>query len=309
MPDADMDRAVANVSESLFGCAGQRCLAGSVVVAAGKAYEPFVMGVAIWALNGHHVKDRDGFMTLMARETGAALRLAFVLWVFYLALEPYVRRFWPRTIVSWTRLLTRGPRDPLVARDVLFGMVWGGAVAVVVLATQVLAVMWGEPQPIPAGGFNLRLALSLRYIAAALLNVWFNALVLAMGSLLLLLFLKLRHRMHFRTPLPPARGRRRVRRPHPRASPAVRGGRGLTLARRRARLRDHGALHAPPPARRARRLHHRRGRGEPPAQLPAHLGLRSLDRRGQRSGVGLHSRPDDLRPAHVLGAMNGGGNQ
>ena len=34
MPDADMDRAVANISESLFGCAGQRCLAGSVVVAA-----------------------------------------------------------------------------------------------------------------------------------------------------------------------------------------------------------------------------------------------------------------------------------
>src|SRR5574341_1248966 len=41
MPDADMDRAVANISESLFGCAGQRCLAGSVVVAASKAYEPF----------------------------------------------------------------------------------------------------------------------------------------------------------------------------------------------------------------------------------------------------------------------------
>ncbi|HEV8305036.1 MAG TPA: CoA-acylating methylmalonate-semialdehyde dehydrogenase [Gemmatimonadales bacterium] len=40
MPDADLDRTVANVSESLFGCAGQRCLAGSVVVAAGKAYEP-----------------------------------------------------------------------------------------------------------------------------------------------------------------------------------------------------------------------------------------------------------------------------
>ncbi len=41
MPDADMDRAVTNISESLFGCAGQRCLAGSVVVAAGNAYEPF----------------------------------------------------------------------------------------------------------------------------------------------------------------------------------------------------------------------------------------------------------------------------
>src|SRR5213594_3542428 len=41
MPDADLDRAVANVTESMFGCAGQRCLSGSVVVAAGKAYEPF----------------------------------------------------------------------------------------------------------------------------------------------------------------------------------------------------------------------------------------------------------------------------
>ncbi|MDP3910421.1 MAG: CoA-acylating methylmalonate-semialdehyde dehydrogenase [Gemmatimonadales bacterium] len=41
MPDADMDRAVANIRESVFGCAGQRCLAGSVLVAAGQAYEPF----------------------------------------------------------------------------------------------------------------------------------------------------------------------------------------------------------------------------------------------------------------------------
>ncbi|MBI3848181.1 MAG: CoA-acylating methylmalonate-semialdehyde dehydrogenase [Planctomycetes bacterium] len=41
MPDADMDRAVSIVTESVFGCAGQRCLAGSVVVTPGKAYEPF----------------------------------------------------------------------------------------------------------------------------------------------------------------------------------------------------------------------------------------------------------------------------
>ncbi len=40
MPDADLDRAVSVVSESVFGCAGQRCLAGSVVVATGDAYEP-----------------------------------------------------------------------------------------------------------------------------------------------------------------------------------------------------------------------------------------------------------------------------
>jgi malonate-semialdehyde dehydrogenase (acetylating)/methylmalonate-semialdehyde dehydrogenase len=40
MPDADMDRAVGIISESVFGCAGQRCLAGSMIVGTGKSYEP-----------------------------------------------------------------------------------------------------------------------------------------------------------------------------------------------------------------------------------------------------------------------------
>ncbi|MFN2399437.1 MAG: CoA-acylating methylmalonate-semialdehyde dehydrogenase [Gemmatimonadaceae bacterium] len=40
MPDADLDRAISVTTESIFGCAGQRCLAGSVIVATGKTYEP-----------------------------------------------------------------------------------------------------------------------------------------------------------------------------------------------------------------------------------------------------------------------------
>src|SRR5512147_423817 len=40
MPDADLDRTTQAITESIFGCAGQRCLAGSVVVAAGSAYGP-----------------------------------------------------------------------------------------------------------------------------------------------------------------------------------------------------------------------------------------------------------------------------
>jgi malonate-semialdehyde dehydrogenase (acetylating)/methylmalonate-semialdehyde dehydrogenase len=39
MPDADMERSVANACESAYGCAGQRCLAGSVIVGVGAAYE------------------------------------------------------------------------------------------------------------------------------------------------------------------------------------------------------------------------------------------------------------------------------
>ncbi|MBZ0306943.1 MAG: CoA-acylating methylmalonate-semialdehyde dehydrogenase [Anaerolineae bacterium] len=40
MPDADLEKSVANILGSAYGCAGQRCLAGSVLVAVGDIYEP-----------------------------------------------------------------------------------------------------------------------------------------------------------------------------------------------------------------------------------------------------------------------------
>ena len=39
MPDADLDKSVAVAVESCFGCAGQRCLAGSVIIAVGEVYD------------------------------------------------------------------------------------------------------------------------------------------------------------------------------------------------------------------------------------------------------------------------------
>jgi len=39
MPDADLGRTVETAVESCFGCAGQRCLAGSVIVAVGDVYD------------------------------------------------------------------------------------------------------------------------------------------------------------------------------------------------------------------------------------------------------------------------------
>jgi malonate-semialdehyde dehydrogenase (acetylating) / methylmalonate-semialdehyde dehydrogenase len=46
MPDAEMERSISNVSESIYGCSGQRCLAGSVVVAVGEAYDRVREGLA-----------------------------------------------------------------------------------------------------------------------------------------------------------------------------------------------------------------------------------------------------------------------
>ena len=38
MPDADLDRAMGSIVESFYGCAGERCLAGSVLVPVGEAH-------------------------------------------------------------------------------------------------------------------------------------------------------------------------------------------------------------------------------------------------------------------------------
>jgi malonate-semialdehyde dehydrogenase (acetylating)/methylmalonate-semialdehyde dehydrogenase len=45
LPDATMDRACEISSESAFGCAGERCLANSVVIAVGDAYEAVKKGL------------------------------------------------------------------------------------------------------------------------------------------------------------------------------------------------------------------------------------------------------------------------
>jgi malonate-semialdehyde dehydrogenase (acetylating) / methylmalonate-semialdehyde dehydrogenase len=43
MPDADMDTAVRIITDSAFGCAGQRCLAASLIITVGKAREIFTI--------------------------------------------------------------------------------------------------------------------------------------------------------------------------------------------------------------------------------------------------------------------------
>lgn len=59
-------------------------------------------------------------LIIIAMSTG--LFISGVVWALYLAVEPYVRRHWPQTIVSWSRLSGGRVRDPLVGRDVLFGV-------------------------------------------------------------------------------------------------------------------------------------------------------------------------------------------
>ena len=73
----------------------------------------------------HHVSALGGEMLLLAKITGWALSIAVFIWLVYVALEPYVRRRWPRLLISWSRLLAGGFRDPMVGRDILIGSLLG----------------------------------------------------------------------------------------------------------------------------------------------------------------------------------------
>ncbi|MFN9914777.1 MAG: aldehyde dehydrogenase family protein, partial [Pirellulaceae bacterium] len=49
MPDADMEMTVKAIAASAYGCAGQRCMAGSVAVAVGKAGDALREGLVDFA--------------------------------------------------------------------------------------------------------------------------------------------------------------------------------------------------------------------------------------------------------------------
>jgi serine/threonine-protein kinase len=73
-----------------------------------------------WFFGAHHVPSFAEFPLFMESLVWGSGFSCFA-WLLYIALEPYVRRRWPATLVSWSRLLAGGFRDPLVGRDMLAG--------------------------------------------------------------------------------------------------------------------------------------------------------------------------------------------
>ena len=130
----------------------------------------------------HHsatAQETSGFWRVVAH----ALINAGALWVCYLALEPWVRRYWPHTMISWTRYTTRGIRDPLVGRDLLYGAACGALGSVLfVLETPLRG---GEPS-LP----NLNPFLGVRYEVAEMLGAVSNALVSSTIFFLMLFLLR-----------------------------------------------------------------------------------------------------------------------
>jgi serine/threonine-protein kinase len=85
-------------------------------------YAAIVVGVGVVAALLEN-SDAPANRFALAGNTNLAQTIyegAFV-WLFYLAVEPYLRRLWPKTLIPWSRVLEGRLRDPLVGQHILLG--------------------------------------------------------------------------------------------------------------------------------------------------------------------------------------------
>ena len=152
----------------------------------------FVLQMLVLIFDAHHTPVPRGEMNLVIQHLEIALFTAAFMWLVYIALEPLVRRRWPHRIISWTRLLAGGWRDPLVGRDTLVGAV-AGAGALLAINLAILAPRWiGLPQGFPETPDTPSLGLThfaLKFVTHVNASV---GLAFAFLFLLLLFFVVLR---------------------------------------------------------------------------------------------------------------------
>jgi hypothetical protein len=140
-----------------------------------------VTWVGSWLLGARHTFDLNAELSLFFTFLSIALLNTAVTWLFYLALEPFVRRFRPHILISWTRLLAGHWRDPLVGRDLLVGVAAGVLVALVpALAASALALVSPDGAPRPPQLSNVRYLLGAQHAISLLLQLVPNALQVSM---------------------------------------------------------------------------------------------------------------------------------
>jgi hypothetical protein len=111
-------------------------------------------------------------------------------WVYYLAIEPYARRFWPDALLGWTRLLSGHLRDPRVGREVLIGVAFG-AVATLIDLSKLIPMALGWRIPVLPMGNGLQYLNGVPSLLAQWLNVLTGAVLSALVVALIFLMLRL----------------------------------------------------------------------------------------------------------------------
>ncbi len=142
----------------------------------------------LWVVGAHHVAAQGEAWILYSHYAFSVWRI-FLVWIFYMAVEPYARRLWPHMLVSWVRFVGGRWRDPLVGRDILVGVAVGTFLANLGwLAIWLFPRLTGVPGSPPfvelstlealRRGAHLVAALAIDHTNAVLINSLFFVLIL-----------------------------------------------------------------------------------------------------------------------------------
>ncbi len=131
----------------------------------------FAIDMILWVIGVHHDGSPQRELNLALNFLVRSLAYALRVWLFYVAMEPLVRRFWPDMLITWSRLLSGRFRDKLVGRDLLIGCLWG---ATITLAGVIMKRDWERfVQPDLIQGSKLALAQILNGHQAAVTSSLF----------------------------------------------------------------------------------------------------------------------------------------
>jgi serine/threonine-protein kinase len=140
------------------------------------------MSLIAWILSAHHVAS-DAEKGLIENALARAAYIFVESWLIYLASEPWVRRYWPQTMITWSRVLVGKWRDPLVGRDVLFGTLLGIVYALLIAIYEYANLRGAVPI---LGEFGLDHLNGFRAFASTIAHLLFGEVS---GSLVFLLTL------------------------------------------------------------------------------------------------------------------------
>ena len=105
----------------------------------------FFTYAAFWVLLPH-LSNLNQEMNRLFTYLGLGLFVGGVMYLVYLAIEPFVRRSWPTMLVGWSRALAGRLPDPVIGRDLLIGVVSGLLLSAVDLLDVLAPEIMGSSQ-------------------------------------------------------------------------------------------------------------------------------------------------------------------
>lgn len=123
-----------------------------------------------WLLGSQHTGALGQDLPRFFGAVGRALFDGGLLWLTYLGLEPYIRRFSPDSLVGWTRLLGGRWQDPQVASEVLVGVCAGLGMTVLYAVHNLVPPLLGRPEPMPMAPADPAVLMGARFVIGRMLS-------------------------------------------------------------------------------------------------------------------------------------------